>query len=425
MKPASALLSARDSVLGAKRLQAVELLDKRRASSKTFQLPNGERHLSQRAGLVHFDTGSGWEEIDLQWTATKDGWLSDKAASVILAFKDRVGWRHTSRVQGWAEIELVAVDGNAPVVKEAIPEDEVLVYSGVAPGVDIRVELQRDGAEAFKVLHQATELVWRVTTSKDFEGAINTSPTGKDATGDSLEIEATFDGDFLTERWTGRVSRVADARTRGKRWFTDPALPVVVDASINEHIAANGDDGEQRNVAWMSTPNSIRVGYTSTSGGNFHAGLRFQTIAVPNGATVSAATLTLNVLFKSGSPSGKLYADDVDDAAAWSAANKPTGITKTTATVNIAPAGTGTQVFDILSVVQEILGRGGWASSNDIRFGIFRNGGGLFAFEAIEHSGSNEAQLDITYTAGGPSALPWLYRAHTQTLGAGFQRGAL
>lgn len=422
MKPASVAIGRRDALLVQRRIEAAELVHKRTANSKTFRLQTGEMHLTQTAGALHFDRGNGLEEIELSWKRTKGGWRSEDAAPIITAFVDRVGWRHESRSGWWAEMELLTVNGVAPVVKHPVPDDHVLVYSSVAQGVDIRLELLRDGAEAFKVLMQATELVWRVAKSDNFDGEINVKPTGVDAEGNSLEIQAELVGNILTERWTGRVSRVSDENTRRKQWFTNPVLPVVVDASINEHIVANADDGtEINNGFWNIGGQDILVGTAViTSTNRYDAGLRFQTISVPAGATVTAATLTIYVSNWVGTPTVKLYADDVDDAAAWSASNKPSGITKTSASASMTiTASSGSQVFDILSVVQEVLGRGGWASGNDIRFGIFHQGSfKRVIFDAIERAGTNEAQLDITYTesGGGASAVPVIMRQYRQRM---------
>lgn len=404
MKPAEAAISKRNNVIGTRHHDAVEVTGKRTYNSKTFRLPTGEMHVTQTGGVMHFDRGNGLEEIDLSWKRTKDGWRSEDAAPIITAFTDHVGWRHESRTGWWAEIELLTVDGNAPVVKPPTPDDDKLHYRNVATGVDIMVQLLCDGAEAFKTLMRPAELVWRITTSPDFTGSINTTPKGVDADGNNLEVKSSWDGELLTERWTGRVSRISNENTRRKAWYDDPVLPVTVDASINEHITTGADDGFEYNATWINSWSELRVGtYAVTSTNRYNAGLRFQTINVPAGATVSAATLTLYFSgYVSGSATAKLYADDVDDAAAWSASNKPSGITKTTASATITPPSVGSHSFNILAVVQEVLGRGGWASGNDIRFGLFRQGSfQRLAFEAIERPGTNEAQLDITYTTGG------------------------
>lgn len=405
MKPADRVRTKALAVL-AERLpghQPVEAVAKRNRTSKTFDLGAGVRHLSQAVGPQHYLDGSQWEEIDLAFQDRAAGLVSDKAACVVTVFKDRIGWRHESRAGGWwAEIELIEVDGKKPKIKKAKENETSILFPDVADGVEIEIVLLREGAEAFKNLTRPAELAWRITQSANSQARINTNPKGKDAAGDALEMVASFTDGIYRERWTGRVSKIVDLASRRKAWTDKAALPVRVDASITEDVVAGADDGHERNgFGWYNVGGVNNFGTISiTSLSIFNAGIRFQTLAIPAGATITAASLSLNIT-SDGGATGKLYADDVDDAAAWSASNRPSGITKTTATVNINPSGTGIQAFDVLTVVQEVFGRGGWASGNDVRFGIFRDGYGAVAFEAYEAVGTNEPQLDITYTTGG------------------------
>jgi hypothetical protein len=228
--------------------------------------------------------------------------------------------------------------------------------------------------------------------------------------------------------------------------------------TINEEIVADADDGftqaktrdgttgpetEQFLTGTNSSYNYIHAGYykfsgtTATYSNHFWvkarrwAGTRFRTIAIPQGATISGATLTL----KSYGPwaeaeqfldqAGKdvtVFADAVDDAPAWGTSSRIKDITKTTASAVLSAAGkfttpvTGTAAMT--SVVQELVDRVGWASNNNIRFMMsiavpttFFNEtthtgtdilsvGKSNGFEAIEGTGTAHATLDITYTTG-------------------------
>lgn len=422
MKPADRVKSKALAVL-AGRLpgrQPVEAIAKRKRTSKTFDLGAGVRHLSQTVGPQHYLDGSQWEEIDLAFADRAAGLVSDKAAGVVTVFKNRIGWRHESRSGGWwSEIELIEVDGKKPKVKKPKENETSVLFPDVADGVEVEIVLLREGAEAFKNLTRPTELAWRITQSANSQARINTDPKGKDAAGDALEMVASFERGIYRERWTGRVSKIVDAASRRKGWTDKASLPVRVDASITENVVAGADDGTERSGVWNGANTYLVFGTQAiTSTYIYHAGIRFQSLAIPAAATVTAATLTLNITSNSATAVGKLYADDVDDAAAWSASNKPSGITKTTATVDIDPTGTGVQGFNILSVVQEVLGRGGWVSGNDMRFGIFRNGIFNARIESYEAAGTDEPQLDITYTGGGGggSAIP-VFAHHYRQMG--------
>lgn len=419
MKPALDLLRKRDNVFEKRGLVCapVEVVEKRTERSKTFSIGPNTFHLSQSIGPVHYkDENGDWQEIDLTFRAAEtEGGLvyrMDKAAYIAEVFTDRVGWRHTSREGWWRQVELLAIDGRPVEYGGTVRvNDNVVLYDGVAPGVDMKVCAYRLKSEVFKKLEQPCELTWRVTQSDGAGGTFQEKTAGWDKGGDTLEMVTRLEGETFTERWTGRVSKVVDKRTRRKAWTTEPEYPVVVDASITENIAANADDGLEEKGSAATTgswrPNYVIVGNT----GYFieHAGLRWQTLAIPTGATVSSATLTLNVVFKSGTPNTRLYADDVDDAAAWSASNKPTGITKTLAYATVNPASTGTgKTFAITGPVGEVMARIGWASGANLRVAILNQAVPVNYFQAEDYhdAGTNEAQLDITYTTGASAAGP-------------------
>ncbi len=181
-------------------------------------------------------------------------------------------------------------------------------------------------------------------------------------------------------------------------------------ASVNVHITADADDPTEE-VGGGLVDDGTDYGLAGNvllgrSGADFDCGLRFLSVGVPQGAVVSAATITLNVTQIGGSPDTTLYGVDVDDAAAFAdPGNLPSAATRTTATADLDPSGTGTKVVDVSTIVQEIIDRAGWASGNDMAFVIINNGteGNIYTLEDYSAAGTNEAQLDVTYTAGGGS----------------------
>ena len=125
---------------------------------------------------------------------------------------------------------------------------------------------------------------------------------------------------------------------------------------------------------------------------------------MPQGATISSATLTVDILFISGSPNANVYGDDVDSAPGWSnPGSRVKEITKTTAVTNITPSSVGLYPISITGIVQELVDRAGWASGNHMRFGFFNNAqsDNDFAFAAFEHATRTEAQLEIEYEEAG------------------------
>ena len=140
------------------------------------------------------------------------------------------------------------------------------------------------------------------------------------------------------------------------------------------------------------------------TGFDFAAGLRFLGVAVPQGATIDSATLTL----KKDAPNsiagswGVLKGVAADNAPAWTTTG-PSSASKTTQSVSIVDG--ATQNYDVAAIVQAIVNRSGWASGNALAFAGDPTGTtGLMAWIDYSVSTTNCAQLSITYSTGGGTA---------------------
>lgn len=186
-------------------------------------------------------------------------------------------------------------------------------------------------------------------------------------------------------------------------------------ATLQVKITDTADDGYE--VFGSLTNMQFGVGYAG--GATFLLYCRFLNVTVPQGATIDSATLTLNITDISGTPDTTLYGVDEDNAAAFAdPGNMPSAATKTTASADPDPAGTGSKVITITTIVQEIVDRAGWASGNAMAFVAGDNAGSgnnYWFAEDYEDAGTAEATLDITYTAGAAAVL---YRR--TLLGVGF-----
>lgn len=132
--------------------------------------------------------------------------------------------------------------------------------------------------------------------------------------------------------------------------------------------------------------------------------LRFALLALPQGATINSATVTLNITSILGTPDTTIYGVDEDDAAAfYETGNMPSAAATTTASADADPSGTGTHVITVTSIVQEIVNRAGWESSNAIAFVIKDNigaGNDYWGAEDYQDAGTAEAVFDVDYTDG-------------------------
>lgn len=400
--------------------------------SKTFDIGGGQRRVIQRMAPLHWranlaDGAETWKEIDLTITQGTGGqYRVVSGFYAVLIDPAQVSYRYaTNRASGVTVVTLAEVGGAAPDYRAMTVEvaGNRFTWRDVAPGVDMYLVCRPCYAELFKVVRDATaarSFGWQVTEDNDDDpnraARFVRETAGWDGDRSPLEMTTAVSNQrvlaggrrrFLyRETWTGRVSRITDRATRQRAWFADAAYPATIDATVTENIGAGADDGNEVSGTWDGTGGVVNIGL-GAAGTDLHGGFRFQTVDVPQGATVSSATLTIRVIDISGAPTVSIYGDDVDDAPAWGSSSRPSsGFTKTTAKTDITSAiGTGLEAIDVTAIVQEIVDRAGWTNNNDIRFGAFNTKASgsyhYFTVEMYEHAGTDEAQLDITYTAGG------------------------
>lgn len=178
---------------------------------------------------------------------------------------------------------------------------------------------------------------------------------------------------------------------------------------INEGIVSDADDGLDYEYfdGWYDTYNSVRNGHEFAS--DKMMGFRFQGVAVPQGATISSATLTLDTDDASSVTNvGRIFGQDVDSAAAWANTTLlPKNMTRTTAFAALTgvPTTNGTAYpIDVTSIVQEIVDRAGWSSGNNMAFGGGVTGNtGARKFEDYGNVPADAAALEIDYVSSTPA----------------------
>ena len=402
-----------------------EIVEARTVRSKTFNLGGNKRKLVMLPQRIHWRNGQVLEDVDLSLAVQPDGMLRmDQADYKLIVDPTTATLRHESRKSGArARVGLKAIGGQPAVLAKPIVEDGRIRWLSVVPGVDIELWLRPRGAEWFKVIHGPDaphEFTWTVERQEGFDEAkINLETRGLDANKDRLRIAhqlgavrvagGWIKSDF-TERFERQVSRVADKRTRRREWANDPQYPVWVDQDISETTAFADHGYDTPFGGWFSSP--IQGHWTGTPA--FHMGLRFTTIPLGQGATIDLANLKLQHHTTNKNPvgtgatAGLFYADDVNDAAAFSGGNLPRNITKTAASTAWSfNTTTGAKTFDCTTVVQEIVDRAGWANNNDLRFAFFQTDPAVWVFTTSHLMstayGANPPLLEIDYTGGGPA----------------------
>lgn len=181
-------------------------------------------------------------------------------------------------------------------------------------------------------------------------------------------------------------------------------------ADFNGQVADDNDDAGTLDGTWSLTNHWLSLGYDWSEPDK--TGLRFQNVTIPNGATILTAKIELKAVNSDSSTtcSVKIYAEDVDDASAFSTEANFDGRDKTPvagiAWTNIG-AWTNGSWYDspsIVSAIQNVVNRGGWASGQDMAILILDNssdeGAARFA-RSYENETAGAAKLTITYSVGG------------------------
>lgn len=386
-----------------------ELVKKRRMNSKTFDLGGKKRML--RLGIkkpLHYVNEQGQlEDIDLTPTLDRGQHFISKAPYKARIGRDFPGYRYAGG-RGTISAELVEIGGNPFPKREPEYKDKHFFWQSISLDTDCAIIPRNARLDAIVTLHSENaprSFTWEILGNKTMMRPV----IGRDAKGRPLDLEQDWAGDRLTITWTGKI--IDGKRARKGMATNEPVYPVWIDPTVNEEIVAGADDASSLWNNYGASFLNFTDGSTELLAGTFidgiyrgYAGLRFQTLAIPNAASIDSATLTIDIISIDGMPSVRVYAADVDDAGVFSSpSNRIKNVVRTTAFAAIAPSATGTFTAGVTSVVQEVINRAGWASNNDIAFPMVPQavGGGdnSFQFAAYEHTTRDEAQLDITYTA--------------------------
>ena len=181
--------------------------------------------------------------------------------------------------------------------------------------------------------------------------------------------------------------------------------------SVSIPVATGADDAEQTisSGAMLLSSSSLEMGFDNNDPNDpQYVGLRFLGVNVPQGVTITGATLGFTALTsESTATSLAVNGNDVDDAAPITGANSDLSSRVTTSAIvpwlNV-PAWTAGQTYsspDISAVVQEIVDRPGWNSGNAMVFTVkgqgFRNAAGF------ENGAASAPVLNITWSAAPQS----------------------
>lgn len=140
-------------------------------------------------------------------------------------------------------------------------------------------------------------------------------------------------------------------------------------------------------------------------------GLRYTDIGIPQGATITSASLTFTAKeSENGTCHVKIYGEDKDDASGFSYGDgNLSDRTRTSASKNWSvpnfSCGSSHETDDLSSIVQEIVDRSGWKSGNDMVFLIYpQSGGSGRDAKSHDNSASQCPKLSISFSTGNSNA---------------------
>jgi type IV pilus assembly protein PilY1 len=186
--------------------------------------------------------------------------------------------------------------------------------------------------------------------------------------------------------------------------------------SIITHSASSGF---HRYESYENDPTKAPIlsidysGVTAVAATDQRVALRYPTVDIPKGATITSAKLTFTSRSNSATDGAAwlIRAENTDTSAALAAsANNLSGRTPTTAqvawTVPVMTSNTGytscasgTCVGDLKTVVQEVVDRDGWCGGNAMSFLIDKSVAGTRKIHSFESDSTLSPTLEITYDA--------------------------
>lgn len=187
--------------------------------------------------------------------------------------------------------------------------------------------------------------------------------------------------------------------------------------TLNLQVTQSSDDAFEGATGTV-TLSGTQIGAINSAGQ--WAGVRFQNVTVPNGATITSATLELFVA-TADDPIVDIYGEDTDDAATFTTANNNVS-SRTLTTAKYTWSGTNIGAsqwhsLPVTSIVAEIVARGGWASGNDMAFIIdCTSASSNVTFRPWDYDDHSLApKLTIEYSTG--PAMPVLSHYYRQLAG--------
>lgn len=193
--------------------------------------------------------------------------------------------------------------------------------------------------------------------------------------------------------------------------------------TLTRLIASGTDDVNEDGASFDSGATSIWLGTGGAGAGASYTGLRFTSVAVPQGATVLSAHLEVTASQTQWNTMDfALAAEAVDSSPPFSAASPPSQRQLTTSQASHSSdaqwvAGTTYSLDEMAPVIQEVVSRPGWQSGNSLSL-ILKGSGQPWSrkfVHSFDGSATRAPRLVITYSSGAPLSTATATPAATST----------
>jgi len=204
-----------------------------------------------------------------------------------------------------------------------------------------------------------------------------------------------------------------------------PIEAVAGGGTVSVSVAASDDDGlEAVGIGYF--PTNPANGAGNSVGVVANSNMRFLGISIPQGATITSATLTAYNQFAEvdgQAPTARWYGWLTDDSPQMDGVTDlPSTVTTTTAFEAFQTTGANapyTQDHDVTSIVQEIIDQAGWVSGNALTLLALDNGSASSyadSFDSYDAPSGTPPLLVIVWTSSAPMSYTLTCQAGSFTL---------
>ena len=362
----------------------IEMVEKRTRNSKTYSLGGNRYSCDVSIGAIHYkdnprDKTEEWKDIDT--TISSDGKVRKAPYDLDVYLTGMPGFHYKSKESGEFDIRLKEARIGTEVSKTVVPPDmgvkpiikgNQVIWNNIYPNTDVVLIAGNTSVTLKRILKSVrSPLEYDMDIRQVASGVatLRSVRIARDSCGRDFPMREKGIEDGRTETLNLECQRCPKRLLSG-----EPEYPIEDATEVNEQVGDGADDaGVVCDALWGTTRAHLDWGCCCGSF-SLYGGIRFQTVNVPKGATITTAYLELygdtGGSCSPTSTSALIEGEDTDDAAAFTSLDNYNGRTRTSASVAWTPGswsyGDWNTSAEIKTIIQEIVNRGGWAANNDL-----------------------------------------------------------